>query len=60
MPKLKPFRLTLDFDGSVLEANYHDGSGKESVAAPDQAALEAAVLDHVRTALSEEEPDPDD
>lgn len=59
MPNLKPFRLTLDFDGSVLEVNYHDGSDKEFVTVADQASLEAAVLDHVRTALSEEEPEPD-
>lgn len=48
------FELKLSFHGGFLHVDYCDGSDVESVAVHDQAGLEAAVLEHVRTALSEE------
>lgn len=51
---MKEFELKLSFDGTTLHVDYCDGSDVEAVWVPNQTELEAVVLEHVRTALSEE------
>lgn len=50
---MKEFELKLSFDGTTLHIDYCDGSDVESVRVPNQTELEAVILEHVRTALSE-------
>lgn len=51
---MNEFELKLSFHGGFLHVDYCDGSDVESVQITNQASLEAAILEHVRTALSEE------
>ena len=51
---MNEFELKLSFDGTTLHVDYCDGSDIEAVQITNQASLEAAVLEHVRTALSKE------
>lgn len=51
---MNEFELKLSFDGTTLHVDYCDGSDVESVWVPNQTELETVVLEHVRTALSEE------
>lgn len=52
---MKEFNLNISFDGNFLSVDYCDGSDVETVAVADQKQLEAAVMDHIRTALSPED-----
>jgi len=52
---MKNFKLTFELNDGKLITDYHDGSDIESTAVTSQSDLESTVLDHVRTALSEED-----
>ena len=51
---MKPFKITLDFDGQVLTVDYHDGSDKEHYAMLTEETVKTVSAAAVATALSEE------